>query len=164
MTLADQYGTSWMHWAYKKYSDWTGDSKGIWNYPCNSTHLEDCLNMTLTKLYARTYPRAVAGDTVEFLFNTTTYISSLEYKPKKSCQLPTVIFASTKWIYTSGFETSILGDFLQKYVTVTNHVADVIEVVVDPGFFEDERYTADTTVKIEIYPKKAQNNDSVFIQ
>jgi hypothetical protein len=38
---------------------------------------------------------------------------------------------------------------------VTNHVADVIEVVVDPGFFEDERYTADTTIKIEIYPKKA---------
>jgi len=145
-----------MHWAYKKWSDWTGDSKGFWNYPCSSTHLEDCLNMTLTKLYARTYPRAVAGDTVEFVFNATTYNSSLEYKPKQSCQLPTVIFASTKWIYTSGFEIEISGDLASKYVTLTNHVADVIEVTVDPGFFVDERYTADATVKIEIYPKRAE--------
>lgn len=155
MTLADKYGTNWMHWGYKQYADWTGDSQGLWTFPyCNSTILEDCLNLPLVKLYARTYPRAVAGDTVEFLFNTTTFNSSLEYKPKKSCQLPTVIFASTKWIYTSGFEIEISGDLGSQYVTVTNHVADVIEVMIDPAFFADERYTTESTVKIDIYPKK----------
>ena len=157
MTLADQYGTTWMHWAYKKFSDWTGDSRGIWNYPCNSTKLEDCLNLDLTKLYARTYPRAVAGDTVEFVFNATSYHSSLEYKPKKSCKLPTEIFASNKWIYTSGFDIDIVGDLAKKYVTLTNHVADVIEVKVDPAFFDDEEYTSETTVKIQIFPKTSQD-------
>lgn len=40
-------------------------------------------------------------------------------------------------------------------MTLTNHVADVIEVMVDPAFFDDEDYTPDSTVKIEISPKKA---------
>ena len=34
--LADQYGLSWMHWAYKKYSGWTWDSSGLFTLPCDS--------------------------------------------------------------------------------------------------------------------------------
>lgn len=110
MKLADKYGASWMHWMYKPYSNWTGDESDLFNYPCSSSNLEDCLNLKQVKFYARIYPRAVAGDTVEFSYDPETYNASLEYKPKESCKLPTIIFVPTKWIYTSGFQLEILGD------------------------------------------------------
>lgn len=34
--LADKYGIGWMHWSYKLYSSWTGDSEGLFDSNCQS--------------------------------------------------------------------------------------------------------------------------------
>lgn len=95
MTLADQYGLTWMHWAYKKFADWTGDSFGLFKFPCDENTMKDCLLTDYARMYARTYPRAVAGTTKEFLYNNRTFDASLEFIPKQSCSLPSELFVSS---------------------------------------------------------------------
>jgi len=104
LQLADFYGLSWMHWTYKRYSDWTGDHDGILDGDCTSSNIYDCIKESGVKSYARTYPQAVAGKTVSFTYNDTTSVASLEFIPLKDCKLPTVIFISETWVYTNGFD------------------------------------------------------------
>lgn len=47
--LADKYGLSWMHWAYKIYSGWTWDSSGIFISGCTSTDIYECINVDAVK-------------------------------------------------------------------------------------------------------------------
>ena len=108
--LADQYGLSWMHWGYKLYSSWTWDSSGLFDPTCKSDNIYDCINTDQVKIYARTYPKAVAGESLAFTFNATTLDAVLEYIPDPNCKLPTEIFFSETWHYTNGIEVEISGE------------------------------------------------------
>lgn len=105
--LADQYGLSWMHWGYKKFSNWTWDDDGLFDRSCTSQNPYDCAIASTVKNYARTYPRAVAGDTVRFNYNDTTGDAMLEFAPNFDCELPTEIFLSETWVYKEGYEVEI---------------------------------------------------------
>ena len=99
-----------MHWAYKKYSGWTWDNDGLFDHSCKSDNIYDCIHVDSVKVFARTYPKAVAGESVAFSYNSTTLDAVLEYIPDPNCELPTEIFLSESWIYTDGFEVEITGD------------------------------------------------------
>lgn len=135
-TLSDFYGLSWMHWAYKRYSGWTWDSSGLFDSSCTSSNIYDCINNGSVKSFARTYPRAVAGQTLNFTYNDTTYDASLEFVPDENCKLPTEIFVSESWIYTNGFSVDVSGPLASK-VSWTNPKKNIIHVTVSPDFFED---------------------------
>ena len=105
--LADQYGLSWMHWGYKKFSDWTWDDDGLFDRSCTSKNPYECAIASTVKNYARTYPRAVAGDTVRFNYNDTTGDAMLKFAPNFDCELPTEIFLSERWVYKEGYEVEI---------------------------------------------------------
>ena len=122
-----------MHWAYKKYSDWTWDSSGLFDYSCTSSDIQDCINKDTVKTFSRTYPKAVAGESVKFSYNDTTYEASLEYIPDPNCKLPTEIYLSESWVYTEGFEVEITGDQLE-LVSWTKPKKNHIHVTVGEGF------------------------------
>ena len=128
-TLADEYGLSWMHWAYKRYSGWTWDSSGLFDSSCTSSNIYDCVHNSTVATFARTYPRAVAGDSLEFQYNDTTGFAVLKYAPKFDCNLPTEIFASETWVYTDGFEVEIEGE-LAPYASWSSPKKDIIHVTV----------------------------------
>jgi endoglycosylceramidase len=46
LDLSDEYGLSWMHWAYKVYSGWTWDNCGLFACDCTSTNINDCVKPT----------------------------------------------------------------------------------------------------------------------
>jgi endoglycosylceramidase len=135
--LGDYYGLSWMHWAYKRYAGWTWDSSGLFDSSCTSSNIYDCVHNTTVRTFARTYPHAVAGKTLNFTYNDTTTFASLEYVPKEDCKLPTEIFVSESWVYTNGFEVDVEGD-LASHVTWTNPKKNFIFVTVAEEFFEDD--------------------------
>jgi hypothetical protein len=96
-----------MHWDYKSYSNWTWDNPGMFDVYCTSKNLYDCLNIDSVKTFARTYPKAVAGESLNFTFNATTLEANLIYKPNPNCKLPTEIFLSETYHYLNGFEVEI---------------------------------------------------------
>jgi hypothetical protein len=108
--LADKYLLSWMHWSYKLYSSWTWDHDGLFDHTCQSSNIYDCINVSEVKIYARTYPKAVAGQTISFSYNEETLDAVLEYIPDPECKLPTEIYFSETWHYTEGYTVEILGD------------------------------------------------------
>lgn len=129
-TLADEYGLSWMHWAYKTYSGWTWDSSGVIDSSCTSSNIYDCVHNSTVATFARTYPRAVAGDTIDFKYNDTTKHAMLKFKPNVECDLPTEIFVSETWVYTDGYEVEIEGE-LAAHTSWTSPKKDIIHVTVD---------------------------------
>jgi Glycoside hydrolase family 5 C-terminal domain len=96
-----------MHWDYKSYSNWTWDNPGMFYDHCVSTKLEECLNLDSVRTFARTYPKAVAGESLNFTYNATTLDANLIYKPNPDCKLPTEIFLSEKYLYVNGFNVEI---------------------------------------------------------
>lgn len=147
-----------MHWAYKLYSGWTWDNSGLFDRECKSSNIYDCINNETVFKYARTYPRAVAGDTVHFTYNETTGDAYLKFTPNKDCTLPTEIFASETWVYKDGFEVEIEGDLAQ-YTKFTSPQKDIIHITVDKEAFDSVKN--EKTVDIFIKSKK-QNTE--FIQ
>jgi hypothetical protein len=119
-----------MHWAYKRYSGWTWDSSGLFDSSCKSSNIYDCINNSTVSTFARTYPRAVAGDTIHFKYNDTTGDAMLKFTPNLDCNLPTEIFVSETWVYTEGYEVEIEGDFAP-HTTWSSPQKDIIHVTVD---------------------------------
>ena len=149
--LADQYGLSWMHWGYKKFSNWTWDDVGLFDRTCTSSNPYDCAVTSIVKNYARTYPRAVAGETIHFNYNDTTGDAMLKFTPNFDCELPTEIFLSETWVYKYGFEVKIQGD-LASLTTWTSPKRDIIHITVDKEALKLE--ASDKTVEIYISHRK----------
>jgi hypothetical protein len=96
-----------MHWDYKSYSNWTWDNPGMFIERCPYQTMDECLNLDSVRNFARTYPKAVAGESLNFTFNATTLEANLIYKPNPNCKLPTEIFLSEKYLYINGFDVEI---------------------------------------------------------
>eukprot|EP00047_Mylnosiga_fluctuans_P012814 m.27931 g.27931 ORF g.27931 m.27931 type:complete len:502 (-) comp4477_c0_seq1:131-1636(-) len=113
LDLLDLYSISWMHWDYKWFANLTWDNPGLFKtdgpwLPCaNRTSMADCLDRSQPPQYARTYAKAVAGKTQSFVFNSTTRIAVLNYDINPNCRQPTILFASTTWIYPKGFSVEL---------------------------------------------------------
>jgi endoglycosylceramidase len=106
--ILDKFKISWMQFSYKIFSDLTWDNSGLFYRPCEDpSDMSKCLNIQEVKVWARTYAKAVAGRTTSFVFNSTTRESELNFVSDPDCEMPTVLFASEKWIYTSGFEVKV---------------------------------------------------------
>lgn len=138
--LADQYGISWMHWAYKLYSDWTWDSSGLFDRDCTSDNIYDCINADTVKKFARTYPKAVAGQSISFHYDSTNLEAELVFVPDINCKLPTEIYLSEQWVYTDGFEVEIEGDDAS-LATWTKAQKNHIHVGVQSSFPAGEKLT-----------------------
>jgi hypothetical protein len=78
----------------------TGCGAGPWN-PDGS--LNDLVVASLT----RTYPQAVAGQTVAFRFNQTTHVFQLDFVLDPVIAEPTVIYLNPSIYYPQGFEVEI---------------------------------------------------------
>jgi len=106
-----QWGYSWHHWAYKLYGAWTWDSHGLFNlgddndYDCPT--IESCLNPDRVRLFARTFPAAVAGTGKYFHFNDATDEAVLVYQPDPSIDQPTLLRVPVQWRYESGVQINI---------------------------------------------------------
>lgn len=114
LDLADEiskWGYSWHHWAYKLYGAWTWDSHGLFNlgddndYDCPT--IESCLNPDRVRLFARTFPAAVAGTGKYFHFNDATDEAVLVYQPDPSIDQPTLLRVPVQWRYESGVQINI---------------------------------------------------------
>ena len=115
LDLADEigkWGYSWVHWAYKLYGAWTGDSHGHFslgddnNYDCPD--LESCLNVDSLLPYARVYPSAIAGTGKYFTFNVDTSEALLVYQPDPTILLPTELRVPVQWRYQSGAQIDVI--------------------------------------------------------
>jgi len=148
--LADHYGLSWMHWAYKKYSDWTWDSSGLFDASCPSDNIYDCIHVDTVKKFARTYPKAVAGESISFTYDSTTFDAELIFVPDTNCKLPTEIFLSEQWVYTDGFEVEIEGD-QASLASWTKASKNHIHITVDQGFKPGSRLTVSIKPKSSNY-------------
>ncbi len=115
--LLDEYQLSWMHWGYKLYGNLTYDSPGFfktsnngWDTCANRTSFDDCVILDMAPAWARTYPKAVAGRTNFFTYNTTTMVARLSYLMEpaiSTTDAPTIIFVSEKWVYVKGFQVTL---------------------------------------------------------
>ena len=116
LELADsglaRWGYSWHHWAYKLYGAWTWDSHGLFelggddnNYDC--PELASCLNAERVRVFARTYPSAVAGTANYFHFDKETSEALLVFQPEPSIQEPTVMRVPVAWRYEAGVQVDI---------------------------------------------------------
>ena len=66
-----------------------------------------CLDKSSVPQFARSYAKAVAGQTQSFAFNTTTRVATLIYTIKPTCTQPTILFASTTWMYPAGYHVAL---------------------------------------------------------
>ena len=114
LDIADEvtkWGYSWHHWAYKLYGAWTWDSHGLFelgddnNYDC--PELSSCLNKDRVRVFARTFPSAVAGTANYFHFDKETSEALLVFQPEPSIQEPTVIRVPVTWRYEAGVRVDI---------------------------------------------------------
>ena len=115
LDLADEitkWGYSWVHWAYKLYGAWTGDSHGHFslvddnNYDCPS--LESCLNVDSLWQYARVFPSAIAGTGKYFTFSVDTSEALLVFQPDPDIELPTELRVPVRWRYQAGVQIDIV--------------------------------------------------------
>jgi endoglycosylceramidase len=126
--ILDKYKISWMQFSYKIFADLTWDNSGLFYRPCSDpSSMDACLNVAEVKTWARTYAKAVAGHTNYFRYNSTTRVAELNYISKPGCKLPTVLFVSEKWIYTSGFTVQVTPDTVAwehqepDHIVITHH-------------------------------------------
>ena len=103
---------SWHHWAFKTYGKWTWDStyyfdlgEDINNYDCPT--VTSCLRMDRARIYARTYPAAIAGTGKYFHFNEETSEALLVFQPDSSILQPTELRVATQWRYPAGLQVDI---------------------------------------------------------
>jgi len=99
--VCDKYLQSWLHWDWKIYGNLTGDYVGMWNSA-------GTLNSDAVKLVSRTYARAVAGNTIGMVYNSTSNVFGLEYNVSTQCHLPTEIYINEDLNYPKGFSLNIL--------------------------------------------------------
>ena len=126
LDLADEvtkWGYSWHHWAYKLYGAWTWDSHGLFelgddnNYDC--PELTSCLNEDRARVFARTYPSAVAGTANYFHFDKETSEALLVFQPEPSIQEPTVIRVPVTWRYEAGVRVDVAPSGLASWSFMT---------------------------------------------
>lgn len=90
--------------------------------------------MDASRKLARTYPQAVAGNTISFQFNTTTGDFRLIYEANTAITVPTVIFAHELLNYPTGMTIDISPRGVGKAVMgQKNHV----EIYLTEGVAKD---------------------------
>jgi len=119
LDLSDEFGFSWMHWGYKWFSNVTWDNPGLFRTegpydPCLGT-MDQCLDTEIVKTYARIYPQAVAGQLIEFVFDSVSNRAQLRYSIRPGCQKPTEIFIPLKWRFQNGFNAILSPDGLASW-------------------------------------------------
>lgn len=104
--VADQHFTSWMHWAYKVWSDPTtaDTAQGLFEDDADlSSVKEDKL-----RLLMRTYPQATAGIPQALTFDPDTAAFEYRYTPR-AARGPTEIFVPVALHYPQGYALEVSG-------------------------------------------------------
>ena len=149
-----KWGYSWHHWAYKLYGAWTWDSHGLFeledddNYDC--PELSSCLNEDRARVFARTYPAAVAGTANYFHFDKETSEAMLVFQPDPSIQEPTVMRVPVTWRYEAGVQVDISPSGLASWSFL-------------PSSDQVSQEEADSTLEIRLGPTWAGEELSVVI-
>ena len=136
--VMDKFHISWMQFTYKIFADLTWDNPGLFYRDCNdTTSIDACMNVPEVKTWSRTYAKAVAGRTNYFRYNSTTRIAELNYLSKPASKLPTVIFISETWIYTTGFDVVIVPVDAaswsyneQDHIVITHHSLKPVNITI----------------------------------
>ncbi len=121
--LLEEFKISYMHWAYKLFSDLTWDVSGLFQVSgCDRNNMSACLLTDQVEIYTRTFAKSVAGVTSSFTVNNDARVAVLDYVINPTCKEPTIIFVSTKWIYADGFDVIISPTHLATWTFEDDHV------------------------------------------
>jgi hypothetical protein len=134
--MADEGAQSWMYWQYKYYNDITTCTpEGEALFYTNGTACESKL-----RALSRTYPRAVAGTTVNFVFDTETAVFTLSYIPLAEISaseldaLTTEIYFNAQLFYPTGANVELIVSSTDKYeVDYDSYFSVTCSAVVDGG-------------------------------
>ncbi|KAL2634602.1 hypothetical protein R1flu_006081 [Riccia fluitans] len=137
LTAADAHLQSWIGWEYKAFYNKTGSvvEQSLFG-------VDGKLNIVLAKKLARTYPRAVCGNTRSFSFDPSTSSFFLSYIAGSSCfgvdsqlSAPTEIFVHRNFYYTQGLSVEVnqeCASITEKASLVyVEHSVDCIGLVID---------------------------------
>jgi len=89
-----------MHWDWKSFGNITGDWTGMWN-------LDGTINTGQVKFVSRSYAQAIAGNTTNMVYNTTTQQFTLMYNISITCTLPTEIYINEALNYPNGYTVTL---------------------------------------------------------
>ncbi|KAL4454589.1 hypothetical protein ABPG74_021794 [Tetrahymena malaccensis] len=106
MDMCDEHNQSWLGWLYKPYLGLCSYNDGMNGgfYYNNGTVIYDIVHIT-----ARTYASAIAGNTINQYFNSTSGEYELKYKICIECG-QTEINYNTEHYYPQGFNVQITGN------------------------------------------------------
>lgn len=105
MTVADKYQQSWIGWDYKAYHPPHPSMK---NDRCCALWNGTGLNQIYVQNTTRTYPRAVAGNTIKFYFDSSTKEFSLVYEISSTCNsTESIVYLNEKMHYPSGYKVTV---------------------------------------------------------
>ena len=127
MIAADIYQQSWIGWDYKAYHPSRPSPK---SEKCCSLWNETGLNEIYVQNTTRTYPQAVAGNTVKFSFDLTTKEFMLVYEVSQTCNsTESKVYLNEELHYPSGYSVSVTPSSVtwsspEKNLLVFKHLAD----------------------------------------
>lgn len=127
MIAADVYQQSWIGWDYKAYHPSRSSPK---SEKCCSLWNETGLNQIYVQNTTRTYPQAVAGNTVKFSFDLTTKEFILIYEVSQTCNsTESKVYLNEEVHYPFGYSVSVTPSSVtwsspEKNLLVFKHLAD----------------------------------------
>ena len=123
MTAADIYQQSWIGWDYKAFHP------SLKEKSCYTLWNGTGLNQIYVQNTTRTYPQAVAGNTVKFSFDLSTKEFALVYEVSTTCNsTESTVYLNEEVHYPSGYSVTVTPSSVtwsspEKNLLVFNHPA-----------------------------------------
>lgn len=126
MTAADIYQQSWIGWDYKAFHP---SHPSLKEKRCCTLWNGTGLNQIYVQNTTRTYPQAVAGNTVKFSFDLSSKEFALAYEVSTTCNsTESIVYLNEEVHYPSGFSVTVTPSSVtwsspEKNLLVFNHPA-----------------------------------------
>jgi endoglycosylceramidase len=143
LSLVDKYQQSWIYWQFKFYQDITTCCSGESLYDENGN-----IYMDKVKSLSRTYPQAVAGNSVEYKFNSFNAEFDMSYTASSSnSNTDTIIYFNYVSYYFQGIAVSVVAPDEYKN-QISFQVTDGKYVVITSNFSTSDEVPI--TVKLSV--------------